>query len=96
MNFAWPSPEIAVMGAPAGVNILYRKELEHDDAQARCAELIQEYEQQLCHPWSAAERGYLDDVIEPSQTRPMLVNALRFTLTKRVHRPARKHGNIPL
>ncbi|MGH8884692.1 MAG: acyl-CoA carboxylase subunit beta [Egibacteraceae bacterium] len=96
-NFAWPSAEIAVMGAQSAVSILHRKELEHAaDVDARRAELIEEYEKQLCNPWRAAERGYLDDVIEPSQTRPTLVKALRFSLTKRVHRPARKHGNIPL
>jgi propionyl-CoA carboxylase beta chain len=96
-NFAWPTAEIAVMGAQGAVNILYRKELERAvDVEARRAELIEAYEEQLCNPWRAAERGYLDDVIEPSQTRPTLVKALRLALTKRVHRPARKHGNIPL
>ncbi|MGH8898025.1 MAG: acyl-CoA carboxylase subunit beta [Egibacteraceae bacterium] len=96
-NFAWPSAEIAVMGAQSAVSILHRKELERAvDVDARRAELIEEYEKQLCNPWRAAERGYLDDVIEPSQTRPTLVKALRLSLTKRVHRPARKHGNIPL
>jgi propionyl-CoA carboxylase beta chain len=96
-NFAWPCAEIAVMGAQAGVNVLYRRELEHaKDVDARRAELVEEYERQLCNPWRAAERGYLDDVIEPSQTRPTLVKALRLALTKRVSRPARKHGNIPL
>ncbi|MGH8902451.1 MAG: acyl-CoA carboxylase subunit beta [Egibacteraceae bacterium] len=96
-NFAWPTAEIAVMGARGAVNILYRKELERaDDVEARRAELIKEYAEQLCNPWRAAERGYLDAVIEPSQTRPTLVKALRLALTKRVHRPARKHGNIPL
>jgi propionyl-CoA carboxylase beta chain len=96
-NFAWPSAEIAVMGAQGAVNILHRKELELlADVETRRAELIEAYAEQLCNPWRAAERGYLDDVIEPSQTRPMLIKALRLSLTKRESRPARKHGNIPL
>ena len=100
-NFAWPSAEIAVMGPQGAVNILYRRELElaqaqGQDVEARRAELLEEYSDHLCNPWRAAERGYLDDVIEPSQTRPMLVKALRLALTKRESRPARKHGNIPL
>ena len=96
-NVAWPSAEIAVMGAQGAVNVLHRKELERAlDPQSRRAELIEQYSDQLCNPWRAAERGYLDDVIEPSQTRPTLVKALRMSLTKRQSRPARKHGNIPL
>ncbi|MGH8906340.1 MAG: acyl-CoA carboxylase subunit beta [Egibacteraceae bacterium] len=96
-NFAWPTAEIAVMGAQGAVNILYRKELEQAaDVEARRAELIEAYAEQLCNPWRAAERGYLDAVIEPSRTRPALIKALRLSLDKREHRPARKHGNIPL
>jgi propionyl-CoA carboxylase beta chain len=96
-NFAWPSAEIAVMGAQAAVNILYRRELEQvSDAEARRAELIEEYSEALHNPWRAAERGYVDDVIEPSQTRSVLIKSLRLSCTKRVGRPARKHGNIPL
>jgi acetyl-CoA carboxylase carboxyltransferase component len=97
VNLAWPTAEIAVMGAQGAVNILYRKELaDAADPVARRAELIAHYDETLANPWKAAERGYLDDVIEPSQTRAQLVKALRFTLTKRHVRPPRKHGNIPL
>ena len=97
VNLAWPTAEIAVMGAQGAVNILYRRELAAaEDPDARRAELVDHYEQTLANPWRAAERGYLDDVIEPSQTRPQLVRALHFTRTKRPTRPARKHGNIPL
>jgi propionyl-CoA carboxylase beta chain len=97
INLGWPTAEIAVMGAQGAVNILFRKEIaEADDPDARRAELTDYYNEALANPWKAAERGYLDDVIEPSQTRPALVKALRLTLTKRDSRPARKHGNIPL
>ena len=97
VNLAWPTAEIAVMGPQGAVNILYRDELEAaDDPAARRAELVEHYDRELANPWKAAERGYLDDVIEPSETRPALVRALRFTSSKRQARPARKHGNIPL
>jgi len=100
VNLAWPTAEIAVMGAQGAVNVLHRRELggvEDDDARdERRAELVDRYEDELANPWRAAERGYLDDVIVPSQTRPALVKGLRFTLGKREQRPARKHGNIPL
>jgi propionyl-CoA carboxylase beta chain len=99
VNLAWPTAEIAVMGAQGAVNILYRRELaggEGDAAAERRAELISHYQSELANPWRAAERGYLDDVIEPAQTRPALVKGLRFTMSKRVSRAPRKHGNIPL
>ncbi len=101
VNLAWPTAEIAVMGAQGAVNILFRRELEEatragGNAEERRAELIEQYDRELANPWKAAERGYLDGVIEPSQTRPALISSLRFTLTKREARPARKHGNIPL
>jgi propionyl-CoA carboxylase beta chain len=97
INLAWPTAEIAVMGAQGAVNILYRKELtEAADPAAARDELIEHYNTALANPWKAAERGYLDDVIEPAVTRPALIKALRLTLTKREQRPARKHGNIPL
>jgi propionyl-CoA carboxylase beta chain len=97
VNLAWPTAEIAVMGAQGAVNILYRNQLaEADDPEAKRTELIDHYNEALANPWKAAERGYVDDVIEPSQTRPKLVQALRFTMTKRHVRPPRKHGNIPL
>ncbi|MDP8977088.1 MAG: acyl-CoA carboxylase subunit beta [Actinomycetota bacterium] len=97
VNLAWPTAEIAVMGAQGAVNVVYRRELsDSGDPEARRHELVERYNAELANPWRAAERGYLDDVIEPSQTRPQLVKALRFTRTKRHVRPPRKHGNIPL
>jgi len=79
------------------VNIVFRKELEEaDDADARRAQLIQEYKEQFANPYVAAERGYVDDVIEPRRTRPVLIDALKTAITKRERRPPRKHGNIPL
>jgi len=96
-NFAWPTAEVAVMGPEGAVNIVFRKELEEaQDPEARRAELIEEYRSQFANPYSAAERGYVDDVIEPRRTRPILIDALEASLTKRERRPARKHGNIPL
>jgi propionyl-CoA carboxylase beta chain len=85
------------MGAQGAVNILHRRELAGaDDAEVRRGELIAHYNDELANPWKAAERGYLDDVIEPSRTRQTLIKGLRLTLSKRVSRPPRKHGNIPL
>src|SRR5438034_34837 len=96
-GFAWPSAEVAVMGPEGAVNIIFRKEIEDaDDPEARRAELIADYKERFANPWSAAERGYVDDVIEPRRTRPVLIDALETTLTKREPRPRRKHGNIPL
>ncbi|HSK96655.1 MAG TPA: acyl-CoA carboxylase subunit beta [Euzebyales bacterium] len=97
VNYAWPTAEIAVMGAQGAVNILHRKELaEADDVEATRTTFIRDYETTLANPWRAAERGYVDAVIEPAQTRPQLVRALHLARTKRVQRPPRKHGNIPL
>ncbi|CAN5907073.1 acyl-CoA carboxylase subunit beta [soil metagenome] len=97
MNYAWPTAEIAVMGAQGAVNILHRKELaEADDIDAARGRFVEQYEDELANPWRAAERGYLDAVIEPSATRPKLIKALHLARTKRVQRPPRKHGNIPL
>ena len=96
-NFAWPTAEVAVMGPEGAVNIVFRKELEGaDDAEARRAELIDDYRERFANPYVAAERGYVDDVIEPRRTRAVLADALETTLTKRERRPPRKHGNIPL
>ena len=96
-NFAWPTAEVAVMGPDGAVNIIFRRELEEsDDPDARRAELIAEYRERFANPYTAAERGYVDDVIEPRRTRPVLIDALRTALTKREPRPPRKHGNIPL
>ena len=96
-NYAWPTAEVAVMGAEGAVNILFRKELaEAGDPEARRAELIADYNEHFANPFSAAERGYVDDVIRPSRTRPTLISALETSLGKRVERPKRRHGNIPL
>ena len=96
-NFAWPTAEVAVMGPDGAVNIVFRKELETaDDPDARRAELVEEYRERFANPFTAAERGYVDDVIAPSRTRPTLITALETCRGKRVDRPQRKHGNIPL
>ena len=97
INLAWPTAQIAVMGAQGAVNILYRNELKDaDDPEARRAELITEYEDTLANPYVAAERGYVDAVISPHETRVEIVRALRLLRTKRETLPAKKHGNIPL
>lgn len=97
INFAWPSAEIAVMGAQGAVNILYRKELAAaEDPESVRAELINEYTETLSNPYLAAERGIIDTVIEPSQSRAYITKAFRTLKTKRDTLPARKHGNIPL
>ncbi len=100
-NAAWPTAEIAVMGAEGAVNIIFRRELgeaERDggDVAARRAELIADYTERFANPYIAAERGYVDDVIAPEETRAWLIGALETSLTKRELRPRRKHGNIPL
>jgi acetyl-CoA/propionyl-CoA carboxylase carboxyl transferase subunit len=97
VSFAWPTAEIAVMGAEGAVNIVFKKEIERaaDPGQKR-AELIREFRDKFSTPYSAAERGFIDDVIEPAETRPRLIRALRMLSTKRESIPARKHGNIPL
>jgi propionyl-CoA carboxylase beta chain len=96
-NFAWPTAEVAVMGPEGAVNIVFRRELaDADDPDARREELIADYRERFANPYSAAERGYVDDVIEPRRTRPVLIDALETALTKREERPQRKHGNIPL
>ncbi|MGC1954085.1 MAG: acyl-CoA carboxylase subunit beta [Gammaproteobacteria bacterium] len=95
--FAWPTGEIAVMGAEGAVNILYRKELDAaEDRRAKVAELVAEYRSEFASPYLSASRGYITDVIEPAETRAVLTLALRKTLTKRELRPAKKHGTIPL
>jgi propionyl-CoA carboxylase beta chain len=94
LNFAWPTAQVAVMGAQGAVNILYRDELR--TAPDERARLIQEYEDTLANPYLAAERGFVDAVIAPAQTRPQIVRALRTLRTKREALPPKKHGNIPL
>jgi acetyl-CoA carboxylase carboxyltransferase component len=100
-NAAWPTAEVAVMGPDGAVNIVFRRELEAaadngGDAAGRRAELIEQYKERFANPYVAAERGYVDDVIEPEETRPWLIRALEASLTKRESGPPRKHGNIPL
>ncbi len=96
-NVAWPSAELAVMGPDGAVNIIFRKELEKaKDPVKRKAELVAEYREKFANPYIAAERGYLDDVIEPKETRPRLINALEMLSNKRDVNPSKKHGNIPL
>ena len=98
LAYAWPSAEIAVMGAQGAVNIIFRKEIAEagDAAATRQAELIEEYTERFANPYNAAERGYVDDVIDPRDTRRMLIRALTMLRTKREQLPARKHGNGPL
>jgi propionyl-CoA carboxylase beta chain len=97
INLAWPTAQIAVMGAQGAVNILYRNELRQAaDPEARRAELITEYEDTLANPYLAAERGYVDGVIAPHETRLEVVKALRLLASKRELLPSKKHGNIPL
>jgi propionyl-CoA carboxylase beta chain len=97
MNLAWPTAQIAVMGAQGAVNILYRNDLKDaDDPDTRRAELVQEYEDHLANPYLAAERGYVDAVIHPHETRVEIVRALRLLRSKRETLPPKKHGNIPL
>ncbi|MEO6796218.1 MAG: acyl-CoA carboxylase subunit beta [Candidatus Dormibacter sp.] len=96
-NYAWPTAEIAVMGPQAAVNIIFKRELAAaaDPAQ-RAEQLVDDYKERFASPYVAAERGYLDDVIEPQDTRPTLIRCLRLLREKRVERPKRRHGNIPL
>ncbi len=97
LNLAWPTAELAVMGPEGAVNIIFRHELAaSDDPAARKAELVQEYRDRFANPYVAAARGYVDDVIVPSDTRPRLINALGMLQNKRDSNPTKKHGNIPL
>jgi acetyl-CoA carboxylase carboxyltransferase component len=97
LAFAWPSAEVAVMGPQGAVNIIFRKEIETaGDPEARRAELIEEYTERFANPYIAAERGYVDDVIDPRDTRRVLVRSLAMLRTKREQLPQRKHGNLPL
>ena len=97
VNVSWPTGEIAVMGAPAAVGIIFRRQIaEAEDPEARRAELIKDYEEQFNNPMVAAEMGFIDDVVDPRETRPYLIKALQMIRAKRPDRPPRKHGNIPL
>jgi acetyl-CoA carboxylase carboxyltransferase component len=97
INLAWPSAEIAVMGPDGAVNIIFRKELVNsEDPVKRKAELVEEYRKKFANPYITASRGYIDDVIEPRETRPRLINALEMLSNKRDSNPPKKHGCIPL
>ena len=97
VSLAWPTAQIAVMGAQGAVNILYRKQLlAAEDPAAERARLLVEYDDTLANPYLAAERGYVDSVIMPHETRAQVILALRALRTKRETMPPKKHGNIPL
>jgi len=95
-NFAWPTAEIAVMGPEGAIKIIHRNELAGGGEPEKVWKFAQEYKQKFANPYVAAGRGYLDDVIEPQETRPRLISALRASLDKREIHPSRKHGNEPL
>ena len=97
INFAWPTAEIAVMGAEGAINILYRREIgvAQDKDTARRTR-VAEFEEKFANPYVAAERGFIDEVIEPAVTRPKLIRALSLLQNKRDTNPPKKHGNIPL
>ncbi len=96
-NFAWPQAEVAVMGPEGAVNIIYRRDIAKSPTpDERRSKLMDDYKARFANPYSAAERGYIDDVIVPHETRPKVITALETLITKRVAQPKRKHGNIPL
>ncbi len=97
INYAWPSAEIAVMGPEGAVNIVFRREIAAaEDPESKREQLAEEYRAKFANPYVAAGRGYVDDVIEPHETRPRLINALQMLQNKRDSNPPKKHGNIPL
>jgi acetyl-CoA carboxylase carboxyltransferase component len=97
LAYAWPSAELAVMGPQGAVEVIYRREIASaSDPAARRAELVEEYTDRFANPYLAAERGYVDDVIDPAETRQVLVRSLELLISKREELPKRKHGNIPL
>jgi len=97
VNLAWPTARIAVMGAEGAVKIIFRNELaQAADQAAKLLELTRDYEETFANPYVAAGRGYVDDVILPSDTRPRVISAFRMLEGKRDRNPSRKHGNIPL
>ena len=97
VNYAWPTAEIAVMGPKGAVNILYREELaESENPEADREELIEEYREEFANPYTAADRGFIDDVIEPGETRSRLIDDLSVLCSKREDNPSKKHGNIPI
>ena len=97
VNLAWPTAEIAVMGPEGAVKIIFRKELKaHPDPEARKAELVADYQAKFANPYVTASRGYIDDVIDPRDTRKYLIEGLQLLENKRDKNPPKKHGNIPL
>ena len=97
LNLAWPSAEIAVMGPKGAVEILFKEQIATaDDPAAEAAKRMAEYTERFANPYKAAARGFLDDVIDPRDTRPRLIDGLRMLRTKRDRNPRKKHGNIPL
>jgi acetyl-CoA carboxylase carboxyltransferase component len=97
ISYAWPSAEIAVMGAESAVNIIHRRDISaDDDPEAKRSDLIADYTERFSNPYIAAERGYVDDVIEPQETRRRLIQSLEMLRSKRETVPQRKHGNVPL
>ena len=97
VNYAWPTAELAVMGPEGAVNVLYSDELaEADDPDARRQDLVEEYREEFANPYTAADRGFIDDVIEPQDTRARLIDDLHMLKTKRRSNPEKKHGNIPI
>ena len=97
INYAWPTAEIAVMGPHGAINIIFRRELaEADDVEQKRRELVSEYREKFANPYVAAQKGYIDEVIDPAETRPKLISALEMLATKREARPSKKHSNIPL
>ena len=97
VNLAWPGAEIAVMGPEGAINVIGRKEIaKAEDAEAKRTEMVTNYRDQFANPYIAANRGYIDDVIDPEETRPELVKALRMLESKVDNLPPKKHGNIPL
>ena len=96
-NVGWPTAEIAVMGPKGAAEILFKRDIAAaKDPEAKLDELVNDYREKFANPYLAAARGFLDDVIDPRQTRPRLISALQSLLTKRQVQPPKKHGNIPL
>jgi propionyl-CoA carboxylase beta chain len=97
VNFAWPTAEIAVMGAEGAVGVLYRREIgEAADKESARRARVEEFEEKFANPYVAAERGFIDEIIEPALTRRKLISALTLLENKRDTNPPKKHGNIPL
>jgi acetyl-CoA carboxylase carboxyltransferase component len=97
MVFAWPTAEIAVMGAEGAANVIFRKEIKAaPDPEAKRQEIIENYENLLYNPYIAASRGFVDQIIVPRETRPRLIEALEVLASKRETLPPKKHGNIPV